>query len=1711
MISKAKHILKNIIIGAMIAVSVSSAVYTSIPTAKAAGSSSILGTNAALGSPILNSTATTDNWNKWEMICWGVFLSNWCQPLIDTYETAYSTSTSVGSQGAGYQALCFGSGSDSSNNETIQDFCTYAIQVQQQSTVNNVWVAYTPVENGVLGEKPDPNTDNTVLRQATFNDFFFTSKNDGEADETYVNLINVSIANYGDDTATIYNGNIPTFYVQSASDKTKYTVILDYTDSWDIQAFAAMITAIRTSTSSSIDYGKLFKSAYESYAAANPAIGMDVFGNLVIGTDNVMLFPAANNQNITTTKSINILNSWIANNYISTYSSSNLINNLHQTDKGDSLGTKLLAWMAGSFNTDYNMYGLPAFGSDTVKNVGLLYYDTDLIASYYTGDIIENSVNTFAGGTYWGATNTGTYTYNSSLSISYIDMIEELFDCDITNSNTKYPIEFEVSAAGYGVYSAYSSDNIETTTFVGSLLPNTLAKSGTLSTTTSSEILHSIINTDGEEISLFSDNAIVIPVSAVAASEDSGAKKKGEAYRQYFNWLYKVYSGDNTSGLYSSSLKEKLNGTENGSISELSSLTKSTLWSYFTSSNSTYKNIDITGSTFWDAGNNEVINTEVARLVKAYPASNIMSAVSSALALKEGTEFNTYCTMIYMTYLDWYEVFNTTSLNYGTESTSRFNTEIYDESSDILKVDPSDITLLMSEDDMESEVLQMSYLMLSPEDGRSYRKQLIYNGIADFLYEQYNRLVYGGSSSVYTGSSTKSNTGFLAVPTFTENFLTSWFIDKYTSIAVIAIVVCMVLMIIFGLLKGRKISWYVLTTFTIVNVILLVPASGDITPAVTTNFTQKIFSSKMTFWALSEGVSNASIESDAYTSSGTMSGLTSEEATTVIKLINNLSVVYTDRSLMLKQDVSQKLTQQLGGIYTSIQSIQSARWILPMVMQQFSASDEQDMENYVYVKLANVWDDGSNLYWYYYPSDAINVTKSTTTSQQFVRGDAIIARKSDLDVTVTNDDGTTSSCVQEAETNNNGNKYDSIQSYYVDYVEPTWADDTSYVKADGEKRTNYACYSYTLSEDNNDIVHLYSYILHDSNLGMDNANLSRENVFGGSLVNYKDADSWQSWIDKAKEVLTSNNWSTDTESNSSYYAYEGIAESYDRTDTSTLSDGYSFYKTTESTYYYFFNVVKDSFPHTSSVGSVIGRLQGEIETAEGGSEVRSNFMYATKTTDKETDNGTRVGNGDTEYTGYVRDVLDLQEFFTNVLPYMYEMTLAAGGFDGESGILGNSTISDASSYYEGNMQSWAYRCNWAVKIMENSEYCKSTTIKDSAGNSYTITNPLLPEAYPNNRPMVFSEAQEKAYGLTDADLSIVELKCIAVNKAVAKDWTLLINYASTDGLTKEVLFRVMATDATEEFCQEFSTSGFLDTTYEIYPQSIDLRYLSFDAIMKMLMINVSKDTSYTYGDTMETLLEESDLFTAFLLLLCAAECVWIVPLAQQVLLALIFYLGFIAILKSLFSSVAYKGKVSAAQLVQNVTFMVFTLLYYLLISSLMMLSSSDEVLSVKSVSVTPGNPVWMLLAVILLSAVYILLMIRQIRFCCAHYRDMGLEVQQFMLNEVVARAQNAVGNIKSSIADLARDPDEHSNNTSNTASVKGTGASEEKTQNVNVKQTNESNITVNSKNDDAAKALADESAAASYNTGEEIKQDDTTTAADIDAEIKTGEKLESNS
>lgn len=1704
--SKIKTLLKRVLVIVLCIASLTTTIVSAIPTAEARGSSDILGTNTALGSPILNETNfNSEDWNYWETICWGVFLSNFCQPLIDTYESAFREGKG-GSDGAGFNALWGGSGSDRANAKVIKALCDYAIDSQKKYS-DDIYISYTPIEKGKLGVKGTPNG----IDKASFKDIWLV----GECDECNSKCNQHSWAQYvgvdkfwkltlstdfyywksdapstngeahkalddpdfgGDDSdkeyddiTTISYANLPTLYVKRGSE---YVVIWDYTDWWDIQVISAITNSVNET------YGKDFINSFSNFWSSDSQLALDPYGNIVIKDSGRMVVPAAVNQHITGDKSINMLNSWMMNSYVNTVSSDSAVLGLRQT----------LQTLFGEFAQKEITNGYPAFGTTNIGNIGLFYYDLDSI--------------------YVNALKQGK-------SLKYGDALLELFNLQLDNDKTStiYPIKFEIAGGevsdlqlwGDQTNTTKPKEIIATTNMAAAMLPNLTFEKGK----TQKNILSQIIKPDGKTIDLFSTEPIAIAVKTKQSSVSAENKEVTNQgfIRRFYNYLYQCYAGN---------INEGHSYTANNIITLLSGVSWSELCNSdaflsdggklrqmmynFTEYDPDYEDKDKLSRDWektWDYGNNESADYNTNRIVLAYMPSTVMVEAAKILGIKDGAEFSTYCTYIYMTYLDFYGVSSTSTLT-ETSYNSRFDSRIYMQDENGVEDGTGRADSILIKDigkalnnyggtfehtvDIEQEVLQYSYLMLSPTEGRDYRKSMIEDGMADWIYEQYNKIVYGGSGE-YAGSASKYRSGFLAIENYSDNFFTSWFLEYYVDIVVWAIMIGILLVIIVGLIKGKKLSWFFISSLLIINGLLLVPSVSEIVPYFTSSITQNMFTNKMTYWSISQGVTNSSIERDLYSASRVYNNLSVEDAEAIADIVKSLSVVQTDTSLSVKQDISQKVTQKLAsGVWSDIESYQSARWILPMVMQQFTSDDMS--ADYIYKPLANIWDDLSNIYWYFNPENAVAINKQSPTLTSY-QTDVVCADKI-----------------------NDGYKiYNNITNYFPD-VNTSKSRARLYYFEDSEIDYRSSAYK----NDNRNLVHLVCYYL-DSEIS--NAlvapSVKRQDITSSGYIHLDADDSggkstWKRYIEKTPWVCEVDIWKTNAKG-----GFETTADSYERDDRDSITSDMPYLLSTESPIYYFYSVVKDSFDTDITLGGLIAQLQGQTDRLDDGSVVRENFMYAVRGT---------VSEGSVEradLTPYVKDILDLEEMFYNMIPYMYQMQLTAGGFDGESGVLVEDDcvtplyITDELNYYEGTLQSWMYRCNWATKIMENPNFEKSCTVRDKDGKEYTVANPLLWECYPENRPMVFSEAQKQAMGLEDRDLNIIELKCIEVNEKVAKQWTLLVNYAGTAGITTEVLMRQMATDATLIFCQEFSSSGLLDTTYEIYPQSLDLRYISFDSIMKMLIMNVSKDTSYIYGDTMLTVISNSDIFTSILLLIAAVLCALVVPLARCFLLALIFYLGFLGVFKVILHDNKTKSNVACGQLISNGLFMLYTIIYFFCFYLMMNLTSSDEVLTVSNIKAEAGNPVWVLLIVILLSGLYIFIMIKHIIFCWTNRADMGFAAYSQIAGNIVGAVRDSADKAKEGISNFFNKEEVSSPSTTNTNSISGTGFVDNNNQSSDIRQESINTTSISEEQLNSSTTNMDLDSTNGYNMSDMDATMSNTDSDDINAEIEAGKLVEDES
>ena len=130
-----------------------------------------------------------------------------------------------------------------------------------------------------------------------------------------------------------------------------------------------------------------------------------------------------------------------------------------------------------------------------------------------------------------------------------------------------------------------------------------------------------------------------------------------------------------------------------------------------------------------------------------------MVIISNVLGARDGQDFAQWSAFIYMTYLDWYGITLKKELGKDPIMSSEFNPRLFDDSSDIVNVDIMSIADVKTEEDKKKDVLNYTYLMLHPTEGREYRTDLMMSGMTDWIYRNYNNIVYGNASSYYSSIS----------------------------------------------------------------------------------------------------------------------------------------------------------------------------------------------------------------------------------------------------------------------------------------------------------------------------------------------------------------------------------------------------------------------------------------------------------------------------------------------------------------------------------------------------------------------------------------------------------------------------------------------------------------------------------------------------------------------------------------------------------------------------------------------------------------------------------------------------------------------------------------------------------------------------------------------------------------------------------------------
>lgn len=328
--------------------------------------------------------------------------------------------------------------------------------------------------------------------------------------------------------------------------------------------------------------------------------------------------------------------------------------------------------------------------------------------------------------------------------------------------------------------------------------------------------------------------------------------------------------------------------------------------------------------------------------------------------------------------------------------------------------------------------------------------------------------------------------------------------------------------------------------------------------------------------------------------------------------------------------------------------------------------------------------------------------------------------------------------------------------------------------------------------------------------------------------------------------------------------------------------------TTESPYYYFYNVMKHRYK------SIDGGFKGALLNKE---------VF-------------RVSSANPQVNGTIRDFLDLEGLFTYVIPYMqqgneyvygwtnlYGRDIDGYDFSGEGSAI--STKKNESEADKARLESlttqfnaeaqrkeelkkvWKLYTPWVDQLysLDDAYYAKVYV----ARKKIVVEDSLNPASYEAmGRPMIFSEADMNAKSYSVADLSDVERRIQDTLKSSYEDMMYLTNYYD---FSEEVLVTAAAMTATFNFNREFSEQDFLGEDTVLYPQNFELKNFNYDAFMRLLLLNATGEPVMAEKDLYVRILDKTSVVTGILLLLCDIMGVILIPTMKVAVLLLLLFLS----------------------------------------------------------------------------------------------------------------------------------------------------------------------------------------------------------------------------
>lgn len=845
-----------------------------------------------------------------------------------------------------------------------------------------------------------------------------------------------------------------------------------------------------------------------------------------------------------------------------------------------------------------------------------------------------------------------------------------------------------------------------------------------------------------------------------------------------------------------------------------------------------------------------------------------------------------------------------------------------------------------SEDAQLMDIKNWVYYILHPTEGFDYFRILITNKVNHLLLGWHNDMTGTNGVGITTGTTKyRSAMGYVTMPDLSEIQWTNSLINFYNNCIPFLIVILIILMVfafITGILDIQHaiVGVLIFAVFTLMPVNLINGVVGQ-----SNRISQNIYGDKFTYWALVQQESYATVIDEAANATGSSGESTYENYLRTLYSANES--VYNNQgneSILLKWQAPKKmaslvLTEDDANSLSGLNET-GHKMLSGMLNKTYSG------ESYI--------DDEESVYMY---RSYLDITNFSRYIYNGIDKKHVKSRSSLSSINTKN---------WHAFQNTNGNMVKSksdLQSDYKKYITDGYDNGTNFGSDTELDKTYYLT------------VPLSSNIINDA--------LSEY----GKLANYKDTSDL---IPINSDVF--NFGVPMFTKNKKDFSYENLASTGMITEAERKDDlknfmakytseedyvglaAYGLYS--ENPYYYFsWKLYEDGLDSDSSLSGSTGFKNLLLGKEEGG------YFYNTK------------GNGG------LKDFMNMRGLFTYIIPYMKQCNDIVREWDNIYGIFVYDGVPTEEGHWsevendpELKQKYWhnlnvsrLYNlyCPW-VDVMYDCSYSEAENIT-VMGKRVTIEDPLNPNSYPADRPMIFSESEMSDYGLSEADLTKAEKLILRCNEQFQERLYELLNYYNFSDVT---LDSAAAMNCAFVFNNTFSENGLFTENHNIYPQSFDLANFSYDAFLRFILSNATGEsmlestaggdgtsTGTTSGDFYERLVNRSSIVTILIMLVLDVVSIYVIPAFRIFFLVALFLLSIMLVLVSAFrieDSMKFIRKILMQFLLPLGVFFGATIAFSWVVS-LFMGVGSDSVTQSNKLQISMGDPVVTMLCMLALN------------------------------------------------------------------------------------------------------------------------------------------------